>query len=95
MPTYTVQLQENEFKLVQALRRISEQSSAQETLIQVLLHGLEQLDSKSLVDQPCKWLQVGDPEFFKSVQPVKPKADSPLAAEIILAQRNRLAETEE
>ncbi len=95
MQTHTVKLQENEFNLIQAFRRISEQSSVPETLIQVLLHGLEQLDSRRLADQTCKWLQVGDPKFFKPVRPVKPRVGSPLASDIILAQRSRLAGEEE
>ncbi len=91
MQTHTVRLQENEFKLVQALRRISGQSVAQETVIQVLLQGLEQLGSTQLSNPACKWLQVVDPKCFRLVRPVKPKAGSPLASDIILAHRNRLA----
>ncbi len=91
MQEHTVTLQEDEFKLFQRIRNMSWDSKTKKRLIEELIQQIEEFFSLRSSKKTIKWLQVGDKTCFRSIQPVKPEKGTPLASDIILEQRNRLA----
>ena len=88
MQKHTMTLQEDEFKLVQRIRKMNKDTVVKKRLIDQLIQEIEDF----LVSQSSKkitWLQVGDKQFFQPIEPVKPEPGAPLASEIILEHRQR------
>ena len=91
MPGHTITLQDQEFKLVQAIRSMSQSRETQEALIENLIQEIETMFAQQPPKRPIKWLQIGKRTGFRPFHPVTPEPGVPLASDIILEQRNRLA----
>ena len=90
MQKHTINLTDKEFQLFHLIRGADEINKRKDDLIEIFIKQIE-LFSKITADKPKKkWLQTGNKSFFKSVSPVKPKKNSPLASDIILEQRKHL-----
>ena len=89
MPGHTITLQDQEFKLVQAIRSMSQSRETQEALIENLIQEIEALFAQQPPKKPVKWLQVGDVRRFREFRAVKPKPGAPLASDIIIEQRRQ------
>ncbi len=88
MQEHTMTLHEDEFKLVQRIRGMNQDTTVKRRLIDQLIQEIEDF----LASQPfqgIRWLQVGENTSFQPIEPVKPEVGSPLASQIILEQRQQ------
>ena len=86
-----ITLQEEELRLVRTIRRIGGSHKEQEALIERLIQEIETLFAQQTPKKPSKWLQEGKRTGLPPFQPVTPEPGSPLASDIIIAQRDRLS----
>ena len=89
MSAHTITLQEQEFKLVRTLRQIGGSRERQDAMIEMLIQEIETYLAQQPLKKPIKWLQVGNLERFRDVEPVTPEPGSPLASDIIIEQRRQ------
>ncbi len=88
MQEHTVTLQDDEFRLIRKIRNLHGDRTKQ----QVIENLLRQIELPAFHPRkPVSWLQIGDKTCFHRIHPVKPEQGAPLASDMILAQRNRLA----
>ena len=86
-----VKLTNNELKLFQSIRKIAWNSKLKNDLIEEFIQQVEGLPRIRSGRKGKKWLQVGDKNFFQSLNPVKPAVGSPLASDIISKQRDHFS----
>ena len=92
---HTLTLQDEEFKLVRTIRRIGGSHKEQDALIERLIQEIETLFAQQTPKEPIKWLEKGKRTGLPPFQPVTPEPDSPLASDIIIAQRMQATEQAE
>lgn len=91
MSVHNMTLQEQEVKLVRIIRQIGGSREQQDAMIENLIQEIETYLAQQPPKKPIKWLQEGKRTDLPPFQPVTPEPGSPLASDIIIAQRDRLA----